>query len=51
MVGNLVNQQFLEARDWPFGSALALLLMSVLLLVLIGQARVLRRQREIRLDA
>jgi len=26
MVGNLVQQQFLQARDWAFGSALAMLL-------------------------
>ena len=26
MVGNLVRDQFLKARDWPFGAALALVL-------------------------
>ncbi len=51
MVGNLVNQQFLEARDWPFGSTLALMLMAILMVLLVIQSRVLRRQREIRLDA
>jgi spermidine/putrescine transport system permease protein len=51
MVGNLINQQFLEARDWPFGSTLALALMVVLIALLIVQARALRREREIRLDA
>lgn len=50
MMGNLINQQFLEARDWPFGSALALLLMLILLLLLIVQARALKRGREIGLD-
>ena len=24
MVGNLIRDQFLKARDWPFGSVLAL---------------------------
>lgn len=35
MVGNLVEQQFLSARNWPFGSALSMLIMTVVLLVLI----------------
>ena len=26
MTGNLIQQQFLNARDWAFGSALAVLL-------------------------
>jgi spermidine/putrescine transport system permease protein len=26
MVGNLIQQQFLSARDWAFGSALAIML-------------------------
>ena len=28
MVGNLIRDQFLKARDWPFGSTLALALMA-----------------------
>lgn len=51
MVGNLVNQQFLEARDWPFGSTLALMLIFVLMILLVVQSLFLRREREIRLDA
>jgi spermidine/putrescine transport system permease protein len=47
MIGNLVNQQFLDARDWPFGSTLALMLMVILLALLVVQSRVLRRSREI----
>ncbi len=50
MIGNLVNQQFLEARDWPFGSTLALLIIAILLILLVVQARALRRTREIGLD-
>ena len=50
MIGNLVNQQFLDARDWPFGSTLALMLMVVLLALLVVQSRVLRRSREIEID-
>ena len=32
MLGNLIQQQFLTARDWPFGSALSFVLMAVMLL-------------------
>ncbi len=42
MVGNLVEQQFLSARNWAFGSALSMLIMSVVLVVLlvvVGRAR------------
>ena len=33
MVGNLVQNQFTAARDWPFGAAVSLLLMAVVLAV------------------
>ncbi len=42
MMGNLVEQQFLSARNWAFGSALSMLIMSVVLIVLlvvVGRAR------------
>ncbi|OOG71297.1 spermidine/putrescine ABC transporter permease [Sinorhizobium sp. A49] len=35
MLGNLIEQQFLAARNWPFGSALAMLVMSVMLVLLL----------------
>jgi len=35
MLGNLIEQQFLSARNWPFGSALAMMVMSVMLVLLI----------------
>ncbi len=31
MIGNLIQSQFLTARDWPFGSAFSMLLMLVVL--------------------
>jgi spermidine/putrescine transport system permease protein len=34
MIGNLVQNQFTTARDWPFGAAVSLLLMGVVLLVM-----------------
>jgi spermidine/putrescine transport system permease protein len=45
LVGNVIERQFLQARNWPFGSALSMIIMaSVLVLVLVyvlkvGQAR------------
>ena len=35
MIGNLVRDQFLKARDWPFGATFALVL-TLILLVLIA---------------
>jgi spermidine/putrescine transport system permease protein len=43
MVGNLIRDQFLKARDWPFGSTLALALIAVLVVLLIVQAWAARR--------
>lgn len=34
MLGNLIEQQFLAARNWPFGSALAMMVMAVMLVLL-----------------
>lgn len=42
MLGNLVQSQFTAARDWPFGAAVSLLLMLIVLLV----TRALARQTE-----
>ena len=39
MVGNLIQMQFLSARDWPFGSALSFVLMAIVLLLLLVLAR------------
>lgn len=35
MIGNLIQIQFLSARDWPFGSALSLIVMAIVLLLLL----------------
>lgn len=32
MIGNLIQSQFLTARDWPFGSAFSMLLMAIVLI-------------------
>jgi spermidine/putrescine transport system permease protein len=44
MVGNLVEQQFLSARNWPFGSALSMLVMAVVLAILLWSVARARRQ-------
>jgi spermidine/putrescine transport system permease protein len=43
MVGNLIQGQFLEARDWPFGSTLAVSLIVMLLALVLMQAWLSRR--------
>lgn len=43
LIGNLIRDQFLEARDWPFGATLALVLTAFLVLLILGQAWVSRR--------
>jgi spermidine/putrescine transport system permease protein len=40
MIGNLIQNQFTTARDWPFGSALSLVVMAVVMLILM---RIIRR--------
>lgn len=39
MIGNLVEQQFLSARNWPFGSALSIMIMLVMLVLIIFYIR------------
>jgi spermidine/putrescine transport system permease protein len=35
MIGNLVQNQFTTARDWPFGSAVSLALMAIVVLLVV----------------
>ena len=46
MVGNLIRDQFLKARDWPFGSVLALSVIVFLVVLFLLQAWVTRRVNE-----
>jgi spermidine/putrescine transport system permease protein len=39
MVGNLIGAQFQGARNWPFGAALSMILLSITLIVLVWLAR------------
>lgn len=45
MVGNLVYDQFLSARDWPFGAALSLALIAIMMALLFAQAVAANRGR------
>ncbi|MFC3206405.1 ABC transporter permease [Aquamicrobium soli] len=36
MLGNLIEQQFLSARNWPFGSALAMMVLSIMLVAMMA---------------
>lgn len=38
MVGNLIYDQFLSARDWPFGATLSALLIAIMMILLFLQA-------------
>jgi spermidine/putrescine transport system permease protein len=39
MIGNLIQNQFTTARDWPFGSAISLALMAVVMALLLAFVR------------
>jgi spermidine/putrescine transport system permease protein len=44
MIGNVIKQQFLESRNWPFGSVLSIVL-TVVALGLTGLAALAARPR------
>lgn len=39
MIGNLIQNQFTTARDWPFGSAISLALMALVMVLLVSLLR------------
>ena len=39
MIGNLVEQQFLSARNWPFGAALSVMIMVVMFVLILVYVR------------
>jgi spermidine/putrescine transport system permease protein len=43
LIGNLLQQQFMTVRDWPFGSAIGFILMSIMLLSVMIYFRILNR--------
>jgi spermidine/putrescine transport system permease protein len=40
LVGNLLQQQFMTVRDWPFGSAIGFILMAIMLIAIVIYFRV-----------
>ncbi|MEW6281389.1 MAG: ABC transporter permease, partial [Candidatus Eremiobacterota bacterium] len=47
MIGNLIQEQFLQLFDWPFGSALALLLMLLMLLSIAAYLKLSGSERDL----
>ncbi len=43
LIGNLITEQFLKTRDWPFGAALSALLISVVMATLLLYLQTARR--------
>ena len=46
IIGNLIKQQFLTARNWPFGSALAIVLIAMTLLLVLVYLKVFGGSKE-----
>lgn len=45
MIGNVIKQQFMESRDWPFGSVLSMVLTVAAVAVVLLGSRLGRRQQ------
>jgi len=43
MTGNLIEQQFLSARNWPFGAALGMMVLASVLVLLLAYVRIASR--------
>lgn len=43
MLGNLIQQQFMTARDWPFGSAIGFIMIGLMMLAIVVYFRVQSR--------
>jgi spermidine/putrescine transport system permease protein len=48
LIGNLLQQQFMTVRDWPFGSAIGFILMAIMLLAVMIYFRILNRSTAVR---
>lgn len=46
MVGNLIYDQFLSARDWPFGASLSMMLIAIMSALLFAQAVLVNRAQD-----
>jgi spermidine/putrescine transport system permease protein len=47
LLGNLLQQQFMTVRDWPFGSAIGFIMMSIMLLATLLYFRSLARSENL----
>ena len=45
MIGNVIKQQFLDSRDWPFGSVLSIVLTLSAVMIAVGVSLIARRSR------
>ena len=46
MMGSLIQVQFASARNWPFGAALSICLLAMVMIALLYQARVSAKRRQ-----
>ena len=49
LLGNLLQQQFMTVRNWPFGSAIGFIMMAIMLLAIFVYFRILSGSEEQRL--
>jgi spermidine/putrescine transport system permease protein len=47
MIGNLIQNQFASARNWPFGSAASLVMLALVLAAVVGWLRLRDRAEEL----
>jgi spermidine/putrescine transport system permease protein len=47
MIGNLIQNQFASARNWPFGSAASLVMLALVLAAVVGWLRIRDRAEEL----
>jgi spermidine/putrescine transport system permease protein len=45
-IGNLIGQQFLDSRDWPFGSAIAMAVIATMTIVVLVYVRLVSREEQ-----
>ena len=45
LIGNVIQDQFLAARDWPFGSSLSIILAILALLLIVLYYKALQAQK------
>lgn len=51
MIGNLIQNEFLRTRDWPFGATIAMAVIAIMVGVIVLQSRLMARDRQEGSDA